>query len=84
MNKTNIMKKNRIGNEIFIKKTISNKQMNNNKITNKKINIIINNNNNTNVNYDNQNKNHFSIYYYIINKNKIFKISIVQIISHQY
>ena len=58
--------------------------MKNNKITNKKINIIINNNNNTNVNYDNQNKNHFSIYYYIINKNKIFKIIIVQIISHQY
>ena len=42
--------------------------MNNSEVTNKIINIIINNNI-TKVKYDNQNKNHFSINYNNLNKN---------------
>ena len=68
LNKENEIKKNKIGNELYIKKSIPNKQLNNNEVTNKIFNIIINDNN-TNVNYDNQNKSHFSINYYNINKN---------------
>jgi hypothetical protein len=68
LNKANKIKKNHIGNGLYIKKSIPNKQMNNSEVTNKIINIIINNNI-TKVKYDNQNKNHFSINYNNLNKN---------------
>ena len=63
--KVNEHKKKFLNNGLYIKKTIPNKQINNKKVTNKIINIIINNNN-SNVNYDNQNQ--LSINYNISKK----------------
>ena len=57
-------------NSLYIKKNVPNRQINNKKVTNKIINIIINNNNsNPNINYDNQNS--ISVNYGVgKNKNK--------------
>ena len=59
-------------NGLYIKKTIPNMQKNNKKVTNKIINIIINNNN-PNINYDNQNQ--LSINYINNNKNNRNRIN---------
>ena len=71
INKINEDKANQINNRLYIKKTIPNRQMNNKKVTNKIVNIIINNNN-ANVNYDNQNQ--LSIKYNA-NKNNSYNIN---------